>query len=53
MKSLASADTDVKVSGLNGVLVMLTDIPQSFSEHVTTLLPCLLSLVLDKSSMVS
>ena len=52
LESLNAADTEVKMASLNGVFTVLTATPQSFSLHISTLLPCLLSLISDKDSMV-
>ena len=52
LEALSSKESAVKESTLSGLVAILSDNPHSLSEHVTTLLPRLLALMLDRSSMV-
>lgn len=49
---MSSEDVGLKVSTLNGIHSLITDTPQSVIEHVPALVPRLLQLAKDPTSMV-
>jgi hypothetical protein len=49
---MTSEDVGLKVSTLNGIDSLITDTPQSVIEHVPALVPRLLQLAKDPTSMV-
>ena len=50
---MGSGDAELKLSTVEAVRSLITDAPQSVEEHVPALVPRLLKLACDRSSMVS
>ena len=49
---MGSEDAELKLSTVEAVRSLITDAPQSVEEHVPALVPRLLKLACDRSSMV-